>query len=344
MSTSVELKPSNSSLSNDVPSDDFVFFSPTSSISDQSKQSFIGRIHPEEGDSKGPEIHREDNIMERVIDLVKENDTLKETLIFFNTVLQQYIKEFTDMQESHKANSENIKKEHQKAKEVVNFFRDDNRTLKGELKNMQSHFFQEVLTGKKEDLERENTSFFQQISALQEHIKAIDSDFFFCEQLLGSLASYNYKSFFSQRNEEPLDSELSGELRFFYKTADQKSKDIETEILRFFFEKVKVEKCHLDDKLTETKEELKKVQESSKRTKEEKEQLRKLLDEQYLKNEKDQNEMASVCKNLQDENQKLKEELTNKNEELTKKMEEKEVKNAEMELKSVRFELAICIN
>ncbi|KXJ24168.1 hypothetical protein AC249_AIPGENE16633 [Exaiptasia diaphana] len=251
MSTSVELKPSNSSLSNDVPSDDFVFFSPTSSISDQSKQSFIGRIHPEEGDSKGPEIHREDNIMERVIDLVKENDTLKETLIFFNTVLQQ---------------------------------------------------------------------------------------------LLGSLASYNYKSFFSQRNEEPLDSELSGELRFFYKTADQKSKDIETEILRFFFEKVKVEKCHLDDKLTETKEELKKVQESSKRTKEEKEQLRKLLDEQYLKNEKDQNEMASVCKNLQDENQKLKEELTNKNEELTKKMEEKEVKNAEMELKSVRFELAICIN
>lgn len=87
-STSVELNPSSSSLSNDVPSDDFVHVSPSSSLDQSSKLSIKGHVNPEEDDPNRPESNIEDDIVEKVIALGKENERLKETLKHNNLVLQ----------------------------------------------------------------------------------------------------------------------------------------------------------------------------------------------------------------------------------------------------------------
>jgi len=85
------------------------------------------------------------------------------------------------MQESHKVNNEYVKREHQRAKEVVRKLRDDNRALKEELKKANSRSGQEVKNENDLDLERENDLMKEQIKSFQVHVENLDEYMKDCE-------------------------------------------------------------------------------------------------------------------------------------------------------------------
>lgn len=87
------------------------------------------------------------------------------------------------MQESHRANNENVKREHQRAKEVVKKLRNENRALREELQTVQLHIGQELKGEKEVDLERENAFMKEHITSFQIHVANIDEELKECEVL-----------------------------------------------------------------------------------------------------------------------------------------------------------------
>ncbi|KAK3728948.1 hypothetical protein QZH41_016818, partial [Actinostola sp. cb2023] len=252
----------------------------------------------------------------------------------------QYVKDFTEMQENHRANNEKVKREHQRAKEVVTKLRDDNRTLKEVLKAATLRISEEAKRERVSSLERENDFLKHQIYSLQEHITNIDKDLKDDEMsestteswrlLLGSLASYNFQTGIPPRNVESLASEMLSE-RHAHSNTDMQDRytelQTENEILKVDMEKVAVEKQQAEEKLSELQGECNKLRVSFGHIREEKEELQKMLNEQCETSTKEQNdyqEMEKVCQCLQNEIQTLNEKLQHTNEKLAKSTEENE--------------------
>jgi predicted mannosyl-3-phosphoglycerate phosphatase (HAD superfamily) len=86
---------------------------------------------------------------------------------------QKHINDFAEMQDNYKRNNETVKKEHQKAKEVVKKLRDENKSLKEKLKSVQFENTEILKKEKEVGLEGENAFLKQQINTLQEQITQI---------------------------------------------------------------------------------------------------------------------------------------------------------------------------
>lgn len=94
MSTSLEIQTRNSTTSlssNETPSDDFVLVSPSNSLQQFSSNGSKPCQASIEGNSSkkfAGESHREDEIIQKVVELGHENDQLKDALQKNNVVLQ----------------------------------------------------------------------------------------------------------------------------------------------------------------------------------------------------------------------------------------------------------------
>lgn len=138
------------------------------------------------------------------------------------------------------------------------------------------------------------------------------------QQLLGSLVFYKYNAGIPQRNEKSLAQEMAcdGESstakpRENYK---QKYMELETEkaILQVDNEKIKVEKENLESQLEELTKECSRLKTNFEQMRQDKDEIQKLLDDQSesaSKKEKQQHEMALLCQNLQEDKQRLNDQL-----------------------------------
>lgn len=123
------------------------------------------------------------DLVERVQSLTKENEELKGVLLQNNKRLEDYFKELASMQRNQKQTNETLRKGYDHAKVVVKQLRDNNASLKTELKNEQdkNQHLEEQMVKMKNGILTESSSqpdckvsSPNQVESLQEVIKRLE--------------------------------------------------------------------------------------------------------------------------------------------------------------------------
>lgn len=83
----------------------------------------------------------QDELVERVQNLTKENEELKGVIHQNSKLLEEYFEDLVSMQRSQKQNNESLRKGYEHSKEAIKKLREKNCTLKTELKNEQNKNF-----------------------------------------------------------------------------------------------------------------------------------------------------------------------------------------------------------